>query len=102
MKTHVIKTFEYTGKLSDIYLFFDYSINAMEYSVVQEKALKKWMNGIPDLVRNERFINKDLPKEQLEKFALKAEEQIKESYLNKFNNSNRRGGIAKARMKATS
>ena len=62
METHVVKTFEYIGKFSDICLFLDYSINAMEYSVVQEKALKKWMNGIPDLVRNERFINKDLPK----------------------------------------
>jgi len=89
METHVVKTFEYIGKFSDICLFLDYSLNAMEYPDVKRRSLQKWMNGIPDLVRNERFINKNLPKEQLEKFALKAEEQIKESYLNKFNNSNK-------------
>ena len=61
----------------------------MEYPDVKRRSLQKWMNGIPSLVRDERFINKALPKEQLEKFALKAEEQIKESYLNKFNNSNK-------------
>lgn len=89
MKTHVVKTFEYIGKFSDICLFLDYSLNAMEYPDVKRRSLQKWMNGIPDLVRNERFINKDLPKEQLEKFALKAEEQIKESYLKKFNDCNK-------------
>ena len=90
MKTHVIKTFEYIGKLSDIYIYFSITpLMLWNIQLYKKRALKKWMNGIPDLVRNERFINKDLPKEQLEKFALKAEEQIKESYLNKFNNSNK-------------
>ena len=89
MKTHVVKTFEYIGKFSDICLFLDYSLNAMVYPDVKKGALQKWMNGIPSLVRDERFINKALPKEQLEKFALKFEEQIKESYLKKFNDCNK-------------
>lgn len=89
MKTHVVKTFEYIGKFSDICLFLDYSLNAMEYPDVKRRSLQKWTNGIPELFRDERFINKALPKEQLEKFALKAEELMKEAYLKKFNDCNK-------------
>ena len=58
MQTHVIDTFSFTGKLSDVYLFLDYSLNAMDEPIVQQKALSKWMEGIPDMVRDEKLINK--------------------------------------------
>ncbi len=85
MQTHIIDTFVFIGKLSDVYLFLDYSLNAMDEPVVQKKALSKWMDGISDMVRDERFINKAAFSEKdLEAFALSAEERIKESYLIKF------------------
>lgn len=88
MQTHVIETFLYTGKLSDVYLFLDYALNAMEEPTVRQKALLKWMNGVPDLVRDERFVNKTaLSEKDFETFAQQVEESFKESYLKKFNES---------------
>lgn len=88
MGTHVIETFLFTGKLSDVYLSLDYALIAMDEPIVQKKALTKWMEGIPDLVRDERFINKNaFSEKELEVFALRAEENIKASYLKKFNDS---------------
>lgn len=85
MQTHVIDTFSFIGKLSDIYLFLDFSLNAMDEPIVQKKALSKWMDGVSDMVRDEGFINKAAFSEKdLEAFALNAEERIKESYLSKF------------------
>ncbi len=88
MKTHIVEAFTFTGKLSDVYLFLDYALNAMEEPMVQQKLLSKWMNGVPELVRDERFLNKTAFSEKdLEAFALRAEEAFKESYLRKFNES---------------
>lgn len=88
MKTYIVEAFTFTGKLSDVYLFLDYALNAMEEPTVQQKSLSKWMNGVPELVRDERFLNKTTFSEKdLEAFALRAEEAFKESYLRKFNES---------------
>lgn len=88
MKTYIVEAFTFTGKLSDVYLFLDYALNAMKEPTVQQKSLSKWMNGVPELVREERFLNKTAFSEKdLEAFALRAEEAFKESYLRKFNES---------------
>jgi hypothetical protein len=43
------------------------------------------MNGVPELVRDERLINREaLLGDEFEKFALRLEESFKESYLTKF------------------
>ena len=88
METHVVEHLVFTGKLSDVYLFLDYSLSAMDEPIVQKKALTKWMQAVPDMVRDERFVNKTaFSEKKFEAFALSTEEKIKESYLKKFNES---------------
>jgi hypothetical protein len=88
MKTYVIETFGFTGKLSDIYLFLDFALSAMDEPAVQKKALAKWMNGVPEFVRDKRFVNREtLQGTDFEAFAAQFEEGIKESYLTKFRQS---------------
>ena len=88
MKTRVIETMLFVSKLSDVYLFLDYALNAMDEPIVKKKSLTKWMGGIADLVRDARFIKKGvLSEKEFEAYALRAEEGIKESYVRKFNDS---------------
>lgn len=90
MSIYVIQTFEYIGKLGDIVLFVDFSINAMAEPFIKEKALKKWMEGVPEMVRDERYINREaLSEEQIEKFANRSEKRIAESFRQKFYQSNK-------------
>ncbi len=87
-KTRVIETILFMGKLSDVYVFLDYALNAMDEPVVKKKSLTKWMGGIADLVRDARFVKKGvLSEKEFEAFALQAEEAIKDSYVKKFNDS---------------
>jgi len=88
MKTHVIETFSFTGKLLDVYLFLDYALNAIEDPLVQKKALSKWMKGVPEMVRDEKLIKKGtFSEKEFEEFVLRAEQGMKESYIKKFNES---------------
>jgi len=88
MKTHVVETLTFMGKLSDVYLFLDYALNAMGEPLVQKKALSKWMQGIPELLRDEKLLNKAaISKKEYEAFVLRAEDGMKESYIRKFNES---------------
>jgi hypothetical protein len=76
------------GKLSDVYLFLDYTLNAMEEPIVKQKALQKWIDGTLALVRDQRFIRKAaVPEKEFEAAVLQAEEAVKESYVRKFNDS---------------
>lgn len=87
-KTHVIETISFLGKLSDVYLFLDYALNAMDEPIVKKKSLTKWMGGFADLVRNAGFIKKGgLSEKEFEGLALQAEKAMKESYVKKFNDS---------------
>ena len=87
-KTHVIETISFIGKLSDVYLFLDYALNAMDDPLVQKKALSKWMKGVPEMLRDERLLNKAaFPEKEFEGLVLRAEEGMKESYIKKFNES---------------
>lgn len=88
MKTHVIETFTFIGKLSDVYLFLDYALNAMDEPMVHSKALSKWMKGVPEMVRDVKLVNKAaLSAKDYEAFVLRSEERMKESYIRKFNES---------------
>jgi len=87
--THVIKILEYTGKLSDIYQFLDYSLTAIEDPMIKDRSLKKWMEGVPSLARDERFFNVDLLGDQLEQFASMVEGQFRDSFLKKFADSSK-------------
>lgn len=87
-KTRVIQTISFIGKLSDVYLFLDYTLNAMDEPIVKEKALSKWVDIALNLIRNERFINKAaLAERGFEAILLKAEQKAKESYVRKFSDA---------------
>ena len=88
MKTHIVETFAFIGKLSDIYLFLDYALNAMDDPMVHSKALSKWMKGVPEMVRDVTLVNKAaLSAKDYEAFILRSEEGMRESYIRKFNES---------------
>lgn len=90
MQTYVIDSLSFTGKLSDVYFFLDYSLNALDEPLVKERELSKWMEGIPDMIRDERFINVTaLSEKEFDSLAQSIEEGMKESYLNKFKESKR-------------
>ena len=91
MKTHVIETFTFMGKLSDVYLFLDYALNAMDEPMVHSKALSKWMKGASEIVRDVKLVNKAaLSAEDHQAFVLRSEERMRESYIRKFNESKKR------------
>ena len=84
----MVEAFGFMNKLTDVNLFLDYALSAMEEPIVRDKALLKRMKGIPELLRDGRLIAKESHSEaELKTFAESAEERIKESYLNKFNRS---------------
>jgi hypothetical protein len=88
MKTHIIDTFGYISRLTDIHVFLDFALNAMDHPEAHQKALAKWTAGIPRLVRNEKLIDREyVPGGDFEKFALHFEERLRESFLNKFKRS---------------
>jgi hypothetical protein len=90
MKTHVIETFTFIGKLSDVYLFLDYALNAMNEPIVHSKALSKWMKGVPEMARDMPLVNKEsLSAKDYETFVSQFEEMMKQSYIRKFNESKR-------------
>lgn len=81
-KTHVIETISFIGKLSDVYLFLDYALNAMDDPLVKKSALAKWMRGVPEMVRDEKLIKKGtFSEKEFEAFVLRAEQGMKESYI---------------------
>ena len=89
-KTHVIETISFMGKLSDVYLFLDYALSAMDEPIVKEKALTKWMETTLNLLRDEKFFNKAaLAEKGFEAILLKAEQKARESYVGKFNDARR-------------
>lgn len=90
MKTYVIETFTFISKLSDVYLFLDYALNAMNEPMVHSKALSKWMKSVPEMVRDVPLVNKAaLSAKDYEAFVLRTEEGMRESYIRKFNESKR-------------
>jgi len=80
---HVIKCFEFVSKLSDVSLFIDHSLSGLEHKEVKQEALRRWMDGVPELVRDERLYEKKPPEEIARKF----EKQMEESFSRKFDKS---------------
>ena len=89
-KTHTIETISFLSKLSDIYLFLDYASSAMSEPSVKQKALGKWMYRALNSLRDSKLVNREaLPLEEFAAFQVRAEEAIEESFLEKFNHSNK-------------
>ena len=88
MKTHVIETSTFLGKLFDVYLFLDYALNAMDEPTAHSKALSKWMKGVPEMVRDVELVSKAaFSAKDYEAFVSRAEEGMRESYIRKFKES---------------
>ena len=80
---HVIKCFEYVGKLGDVSVFIDHSLSGLQHKVVRDEALRRWMNGVPELVRNKKLY----VKEPLEEVFQRFEKQMEDSFLKKLDSS---------------
>jgi hypothetical protein len=80
---YVIKCFEFVSKLGDVSLFIDHSLSGIEHKEVREEPLRRWMDGVPELVRDERLYEKKVPEEIARKF----EKQMEESFSKKFDKS---------------
>jgi hypothetical protein len=88
MKTYIIETFGFTGKLTDVYLFLDFALTGIKDNQVQKKALAKWMKAAPEIARDHRFVNKEnFPGQDLEKVALGIEETVRNNYIVQFQHS---------------
>lgn len=84
MKRHVIKDIDFTGKLGDIVLFVDFSVNAYQTSSIKEKELKKWLAGVPEMVRDRNIFKSGLTDAQMEEASHRWERGIESSYRAKF------------------
>jgi RiboL-PSP-HEPN len=79
----VIKCFEFVNRLSDISVFIDHSLSGLEHKEVRDEALKRWMKGVPELIRDKKLYEK-YPTEEMFRDL---EKRMAESFSKKFDKS---------------
>ncbi|MHB8883094.1 MAG: HEPN domain-containing protein [Thermodesulfovibrionales bacterium] len=84
---HVIKIMDYFGKFSDIDVFLDYTLGSMGNQQAIKKTLRKWTNGIPELLLGLHIENTSLSPEQMADVVINGTAKIKQNFLSKFHDS---------------
>lgn len=90
MTTHVIQTWAYVGKLLDLWMYLDYAMSGMNDPALKAVVLSRWMEGIPEMLRDEQYVDKAaVTPEVFEQFVSGAEERIRAGYVKKLEDSQR-------------
>ncbi len=85
---HIIKMQEYLGKMSDIYLHLDYSLEPIQDPNIKAKALSKWMKGsIPEFMYDKAMYRPGISEKEMQGHIAKIERDMANSYLSKFDHS---------------
>jgi hypothetical protein len=80
---HIIRCFDFANRLLEISVFIDHSLSGIQNQGVRDGVLKRWMNGVPELIRDRKLYEKEPPEEWFKE----TERKMQESFAKKLEKS---------------